>query len=290
MSAIVSIIDACTSAVRQKPQLCGLASQGSSERAVTYTAYLVFALCAVVVGVGFTDNDFSVILTSSAGVQCLGFFLLSSKVTRNKSVEGLSLKSLETYVAVLTLRLSSTLVKSGYLPVDQSGDWVYQVSDVGSLFIVMRLVYMMRKTLRNTYDEANDTLPILNFVPACFLLAFCIHGDLNASPIFDVLWMFSLLLDTVALLPQLWYLTTMGGEVEALTSHFVACMTLSRAMSFAFWFYGYEEVSPEHEFNAAGYLIVVAHLLQLFLSADFMYHYARSMLKQQSMVLPRMDV
>lgn len=33
------------------------------------------------------------------------------------------------------------------------------------------------------------------------------------------------------------------------------------------------EITPEHQFNAAGYMIIVAHLAQLLLSADFMYYY-----------------
>lgn len=36
-----------------------------------------------------------------------------------------------------------------------------------------------------------------------------------------------------------WLLTKLGGNVEALTSHFVALQVLSRCCSFAFWFYGY---------------------------------------------------
>lgn len=274
--------------VRKDKQV--LCSARQSERAITCAAYVIFALCASVVLLKFTDHDFSLVLTSSAALQCLGFFLLYQKAKKQKSVEGLSSRTLEMYVLVLCFRLSSTLVKNGYLPVDRSGDWVYQLADIGSLVIVLALLVLIHKTFKSTYDAANDTMPIHNFIPACVLLAICIHGDLNDSPFFDVMWTIGLNLDTIAMLPQLWLLTKLGGDVEALTSHFVALQVLSRCCSFAFWFYGYVEITPEDQFNAAGYMIIVAHLAQLLLSADFMYYYVCSVVKRSKMSLPVMEI
>lgn len=283
MSFVVDMVDMLAGRCGTNPK--------KAERASTMAAYSVFALCTIVVLMQFTDHDFSLVLTLSAAVQCLGFFLLSNKMRTSQSVAGLSSRTLEMYVLFFITRLGSTLVKNGYLPIDRSGDWVYQVSDIGSLIIVLQLLYAMHKTHKATYEENHDTLPIRPFVPACALLAVFVHGDLNDSPFFDTLWTFSLLLDTVAMLPQLWMMTTKGGEVEALTSHFVAAMVVSRALSFTFWFYGYSEIAPPNGgFNSAGYLILGAHSLQLVLSADFMYYYIRSAAKQQSMTLPMMEV
>jgi len=288
MSAIVAGLDVVFDLVRKDKHVLCSAKQG--ERAITFAAYVIFALCAAVVLLKFTDHDFSLVLTSSAALQCLGFFLLYQKAKKQKSVEGLSSRTLEMYVLVLCFRLSSTLVKNGYLPVDRSGDWVYQLADIGSLVIVLALLVLIHKTFKSTYDAANDTMPIHNFIPACVLLAICIHGDLNDSPFFDVMWTIGLNLDTISMLPQLWLLTKLGGEVEALTSHFVALQVLSRFCSFAFWFYGYVEITPEDQFNAAGYMIIVAHLAQLLLSADFMYYYVCGVMKQTKMMLPSVDV
>jgi len=293
MSVIVSAIDLVLDRVRSKQGLdrgASLCSVKQSERAATYTAYAVFALCAIVVLMQFTDHDFSLVLTASSGVQCLGLYCLSVKVRSQRTVDGLSLKTLEMYALVFTFRLSSTMVKNGYLPVDRSGDWVYQVSDIGSLFITMHLLFMIHKTYRQTYDSAHDSLPVYNFLPACVLLAIFVHGDLNDSPFFDIMWTIGLHIDTVALLPQLWMLTKMGGEVDAFTSHFVAAMVVSRALSFTFWFYGYEEITPADQFNGAGYIIMFAHLFQLLLAGDFMYYYAKALVRQTKMQLPVMEI
>merc|ERR1719191_1836865 len=92
------------------------------------SGYFCFALCAVIVYRLFTDGDFSSIYTLGMAVQCLAFYLLNAKVEMRKSVSGISAKTLKVYVMVFTFRLCSTMVKNGYLPVDQSGDWVFQTA------------------------------------------------------------------------------------------------------------------------------------------------------------------
>lgn len=275
---------------KDRQVLCSAVAAKRGEKAITCGAYVIFALCSAIVLLQFSDHDFSLVLTLSAALQCLGFFLLFRKTQKQKSVEGLSSKTLEMYVLVLVSRLTSTLTKNGYLPMDRSGDWVYQLADIGSLFLVLALLHSVHKKYKSTYDAANDTLPIMKFTPACVLLAICVHGDLNDSVFFDVMWTVGLNLDTISMLPQLWLLTKLGGEVEALTSHFVALQVMSRCCSFVFWFYGYVEITPEDRFNAAGYMIIVAHLAQLVLSADFMYYYVRSVVKMGKMSLPSLDV
>ena len=72
-----------------------------------------------------------------AMVRTLGFIILASKSVTQKSVAGISLKTLQLYAVVFTLRLSSILFFEGYLPFDASGDWFYQVNEVAGLLIVL---------------------------------------------------------------------------------------------------------------------------------------------------------
>jgi len=277
MSVIVSAMDLVLDRVRSKQGLdsgAPLCSVKQSERAATYTAYAVFALCAIVVLMQFTDHDFSLVLTASSGVQCLGLYCLSVKVRSQRTVDGLSLKTLEMYALVFTFRLSSTMVKNGYLPVDRSGDWVYQATDVASLLLVFQCMFMIHKRYSLTYQAELDSMPIWKIVPAFMLLGCCCHGELNHSAFFDKTWTIGMWMDTIAMLPQLWMLVAKGGEVEALTSNFVALVFASRMLAFWFWFTGMPELAPKDgSFNLVGSLIVGAHSIQLLLSADFMYHY-----------------
>jgi len=263
-----------------------LCSPKQRESVSTAAAYFTFIFCAVVVFQQFSHGDYSAVLTLGAGVQTLGFFLLLLKTKQHKSVAGLSSKTLEMYVLVFIFRLASTLFFDGYLPLDSSGDFVYQIADIASFMLVLQLLYCVHKTHRHTYLVEHDTLEIWRAVPACGILALAFHGNLNNSLFFDVSWTFSTYVDTIAMFPQLWMLTKIGGEVDGMTSHFVASLVISRMCAFAFWFYGYEEIAPEEGVNMAGWLLITAIAVQVLASADFMFYYARAAVQGSKMVLP----
>jgi len=289
MSAIVDVMDFAVS-FWCKDQSTACAK--SRLHATSLMAYSVFFMFVVVVMHKFTDGDFSIVLTMSSAVQCLGFLMLGLKVHYQKSVAGLSRRMLEMYVLFFVFRLSSTLVKNGYLPIDRSGDHIYQLGDIGSLLIVLGLIYTMRKSCVDSYQSEFDTLEIHKFLPACVVLAVVCRGDLNNSPFFDTVWTISLFLDTISMLPQLFMLTKLGGQVESLTSHFVAAIVVSRVLSFMFWLYGYKELVPlKGGANIAGYTILISHTLQLLLCADFMYYYAKGMrTASRAVMLPTLEV
>lgn len=270
--------------------------------------YAALAGIAMVIWHHFSSKDFSVICTLAAVAQTAAFYLLLHKMRVAKSATGLSSKTLQMYVLALGFRLSSTMVKNGYLPVDKSGDWVYQASDVASMLLLFQLLFCIHKRYKDTYQDELDTMPIYKFIPACILLGCLLHGSLNKSPFFDKMWTIGMWLDSIAMLPQLWMLTMKGGEVEALTANYVALVFVSRCMTWWFWWTGYSELAPkkgspdEGGFNKVGMLIMTGQSLGLLISADFMYHYfawAGNMCghaclpgtkKASGMVLPEYDI
>ena len=86
-------------------------------------------------------GQFSAILTLAAAVQLLGFVFMLQEVNRNGNFSGLSVRMLMCYVPVYCFRLTSTLIEEGYLPVDRSGDWCYQLADVAALSLVFVLLW-----------------------------------------------------------------------------------------------------------------------------------------------------
>lgn len=257
----------------------------SDSHAKSISAYFLLGLIGMIASRHFLQLGYSSILTLGVGIQCMGFYTLLLKVQRQKSMAGISEKTLTLYALVFICRLFSTLLYSGYLPVDRSGDFVYQLADFVSLICVLRLLQLLQTGLRGTYQDIYDTMDILRLIPACFVFAVFVHGNLNNSFVFDTLWTLSMNLDTIAMLPQLWMLAKMG-EVEVMTSHFVFALILSRACAFAFWFYGYKELSRGRGPNVAGWQLLAAHALQLLLSLDFSYYYVAARVKGRRMVLP----
>merc|ERR1719388_724962 len=83
------------------------------------------------------DEEFSSVLTLSAVFQCLAFSLLGAQIMISNSVAGISAKSLLLDVFALASRLTATVLEEGYLPSDDTGDWIYQAFDGLSLAMVL---------------------------------------------------------------------------------------------------------------------------------------------------------
>jgi len=251
------------------------------------TTYLNFGIVTLVVYCVFSDAGYSSVLTVGAALQCLAFYSLLQRVERSKSIAGISMKTMELYMVMLIMRLACTLTRSGYLPVDRSGDWVYQAADLASLYVVFRLLnYATDPNMRKTYQEQYDDMDIMRMLPACVIVGVFIHGHLNDSWLFDSLWQASTNVDTVAMIPQLWMLSKIGGEVDGMTAHFVVALFFSRFCSFAFWFYGYKELRRGQAPNLAGGLLIMCHTVQLVLSGDFLYYFTVARVKGKRLVLP----
>merc|ERR1719517_393212 len=106
----------------------------------------------------------------------------------------------------------------------------------------------------------------------CFILAALFHADMNARPLFDALWMAGLFVSVVAVLPQLWLISKTGGHVEALTSHYIAAMAISRILSGTFMWHARFDITCDQwveGFNHAIWAILGAHVLHLVFLADF---------------------
>merc|ERR1719387_2461400 len=104
-----------------------------------------------------------------------------------------------------------------------------------------------------------------------------LRGDLNESIFFDTMWATAMNLETIALLPQLWMMMKKGGEVDGMTSHFVASVAGGRMCALAFWWHGYTELEVMYDHkqtsNWAGKHLLLQHALQVLLSLDFVMHY-----------------
>merc|ERR1719378_1365346 len=117
--------------------------------------------------------------------QCLGFALLGLQVCSSGSVAGISGRSLALEALALMLRLSSTTWLNGYLPVDASGDWIYQAFDFCSLGLVCWLLYHVVVESQRSYQMEKDDLPILPLILVSTILAALLHADMNSRPFFD---------------------------------------------------------------------------------------------------------
>jgi hypothetical protein len=259
----------------------------ASRNADEIILYGIFAVIVTICARMLSDLLFSALVTFSAAFTALGFALLLKQVQRRKGVLSVSLRSLYLYAIALGCRLYSTLQYNGYLPVDRSGDWLYQLIETAALVCAVVLIIKVKKLHDESCLVGVDTCNAAVLFVACFLIAIAVHPRLNNSTIPDVLWTLALYVETVAMVPQLFLLTKLGGEVDSLQGHYIACMFMARLAMMRFWVTCYEELRPKHaEYNLPGLGVIGSQLLQVVLFADFMHLYFKSLRTNAKLILP----
>jgi len=257
----------------------------NGDEALVYSAFM---LVLVFAGKFLTDFKFSAVITLGAAVQCLGFCLLRLKIRQQRGAMGISSRTLQMFAVMYVCRLYSTLQYNGYLPVDRTGDWVYQACEVAALAVCISVLAAVHSQHERSYEKENDTCAMWPFVAACFVLSFLVHPSLNNRRIPDMAWTAALYLESVAMVPQLYMMSKKGGEVESLASHYIACVFVSRLLMMSFWINSYPELKPKGaDFNLPGFGVMGAQALQVVLFGDFMWYYVKGIRTSSKMVLPQ---
>merc|ERR1719488_375987 len=133
-------------------------------------AYLAVLAIGALIYQSFHDIGLSTLLTLSVGIQCFAYTCLLLKVQQQRSVAGLSGRAIALQAISYSLRLCSTTWLKGYIPVDATGDWLYQLLDVAALFMALKLLHCVFKTHRHTYQEDSDSFNVFMASIVCFVL------------------------------------------------------------------------------------------------------------------------
>lgn len=267
-------------------------SDAHSERAVTRESiqagmgliYVAMMLVSAMAWTRYSDRKFADLLTAADLIQLAGFLFLTVKIRATKSVAGISSRSMELHVAVLALRIFSMCFRRGYIPVAKTGLSVCQVAHIATFVCAVQILYLIHKQYRHTYQSEADSFPLKPLVPPCVLLGCCLHTNLNRSWVLDSLWSTSVNFECLALVPQLFMMARIGGEVHACTGHYIASLVASRFMAFLFWVQAFPYMSSADGSQASGMYLVVSQVIQFLLAADFMYYYVKAMVQGKKTV------
>lgn len=245
-------------------------------------AYLLFGSACTLTCQSYKNLGMSTLITLAVALQLLAYSMLLLKVVQQKSVNGVSAKTLMLNAVTYASRLSSTTWLKGYIPVDSTANGLYQLTDFMCLVTILVLLYLTFQRYRSTYQEDLDTFDISYILGGCFVLALLLHPRLNNRPVFDTLWTLALYVDVFAMLPQLWMVAKIetGGKLDGFNAHYIGAIAASRMVSLYFWWYGHREFAPKKGgFNLTGYAILAAHVIQVLLLADFVVFYVKSSLR-----------
>merc|ERR1711990_98816 len=137
-------------------------------------------------------------------------------------------------------------------------------------------VYLMYVKFKATYDGNHDTWGIEFLLGPCILLGLVVNHEFS---VMEILWTFSIYLESVAILPQL-FMVSKTGEAETITSHYLFALGSYRGLYILNWIYRY------HYENFYDAIAIVAGIVQTVLYCDFFYLYITKVMKGKTLVLP----
>lgn len=198
----------------------------------------------------------------------LAILILLTKIWKTRSCAGISGRSQILFALVFITRyldlfthyisLYNTVMKIFYL-----------VSSMGT-------VYLMFVKFKATYDRTHDTFRIEFLIIPSAILALVLNHEFE---VLEILWTFSIYLESVAIMPQL-FMVTKTGEAESITSHYLFALGAYRGLYIFNWIYRY------YTEGFYDLIAILAGVLQTIFYCDFFYLYITKVLKGKKFQLP----
>lgn len=198
----------------------------------------------------------------------LAIIFLLMKIWKSRSCAGLSGKSQIMFAIVFTTR---------YL--DLFTTYISPYNSIMKMIFILAsyaTVYVMYAKFRATYDSSHDTFRLEFLLVPVGGLAVLVNHEFS---VLEILWTFSIYLESVAILPQL-FMISKTGEAETITSHYLFALGSYRALYILNWIYRYY---MEGFFDL---IAVVAGCVQTVLYCDFFYLYITKVWKGKKLTLP----
>ncbi|BGO96630.1 endoplasmic reticulum retention protein [Rhodotorula toruloides] len=196
-------------------------------------------------------------------------FILLNKIQKSRSARGISFKTQLIYLIVFLTRYLDLL----------TGPYISLYNTIMKLFFIgssAYVLYLMKVKFRPTQDPAIDTLRLEYLLGPCAVLALIFNYSFTPM---EILWAFSIYLEAVGILPQLFMLQR-TGEAENITTHYLFALGAYRALYIPNWVYRYfteDTVDP---------IAVCAGIVQTALYSDFFYLFVTKVMRGQKFELP----
>ncbi|KAL1933115.1 hypothetical protein VTP01DRAFT_8793 [Rhizomucor pusillus] len=198
----------------------------------------------------------------------MSIFILLAKIQTSKSCVGISFKTQLLYAIVFMTRYLDLAVH--YYSLYNTCMKIFFI--VSSVYIL----YLMKVKFRASYDTSLDTFRFEFLV--LFAVVLGLATAYKYTPL-EVFWSFSIWLESVAIMPQL-YMLQQTGEAETITTHYLFALGAYRALYLFNWIYRYST-----EKNYTDWIAWVAGFIQTLLYSDFFYVYYQKVVKGRKLEL-----
>ncbi|KAF0990256.1 hypothetical protein HZS_348 [Henneguya salminicola] len=202
------------------------------------------------------------------GSHLIAIILLLLKIWGSRSCNGISGKSQILYLIVFSCRYLDLIYT--FVSLYNS---IMKITFLVSTTLTIYLIYVKFKA---TYNRHSDNFNILYaIIPSAALALLFPHK----YTVIEILWAFSLYLESISILPQL-FLISKTREAEAITSHYLFALGSYRLFYILNWIYKYfinKSFDP---------ISIVTGCIQTALYADFFYLYLTKVIRGKKLTLP----
>ncbi|CAN8104453.1 unnamed protein product [Discula destructiva] len=194
--------------------------------------------------------------------------ILLHKMIQLKSCSGISFKSQCLYFIVYITR---------YLDLFETHSYYNLAFKIAFLASQGYILYLMTTSYKPTNDPNLDTFRVEYLLGGAAVLGIVIPYKYSVA---EICWAFSIWLEAVAILPQLFMLQR-TGEAETITAHYIAALGIYRALYIPNWIYRYFV-----EGSKVDWIAVVAGIIQTVMYCDFFWIYYNKVMKGKKFKLP----
>lgn len=209
----------------------------------------------------------------------LSIIILGMKINNTRSCSGISLKSQILYFIVYASRYLDFFVMLKW-------DLLHIYNALMKIFFIASeacILYFIVKKYRASYDPRMDSFRIALLLIPSVVLSFILVDTSQTKTSFGVIreyfWTFSLLVEAVAILPQLFMLQK-TGEAESITTHYLLCLGLYRVFYLLNWIWRWiigERIDG---------LALLAGIVQTAVYSDFFWVYYKRVFQGKAFKLP----
>jgi len=194
--------------------------------------------------------------------------ILLLKIWKSRSCSGVSGKTQILFLLVFTSR---------YLDLFTNFVSLYNTSmKIIYLGLIYFTVFLIYKKFRATFNAEDDTFRIEFVIIPTLGLAII---ENHKAEIVEILWTFSIYLESLSILPQL-FMISKTGSAETITYHYLFALGIYRALYLINWVYRY------YTEGFYDLIAIVAGCVQTVFYLDFFYLYATRVLKGKDVILP----
>ena len=230
------------------------------------------------------DKENSLYFVLSSMAQTLSLVIIMLRVTQYQSCSGISINYLICFIIVLITRLITNIFSSYDIQIGLINSIFLYISQILSLIICLYLLYLIFFEYPETSDKMIDNkMPFYYLIIPTFFVAILFKPYIFRNWFFDLMFIYSIILESVAIYPQIILFSTKKGEIETYTSNFIAFQGLSTVFVLIFWFKNYLSLEDNDSLllgRFSGYVVIFSEILQLIIIGYYFYLYFKSIMKR----------